>query len=50
MYCTGGIRCEKALILNTKVLRMFSAGGIINYAKQIKEENLESKFIVKLCV
>jgi hypothetical protein len=26
---------------------MFSAGGIINYAKQIKEENLESKFIGK---
>ena len=50
MYCTGGIRCEKASAYykhqgfkNVYQLE----GGIINYAKQIKEEGLESKFIGK---
>jgi UPF0176 protein len=50
MYCTGGIRCEKASAYFKhqgfkKVYQL--EGGIINYAKQIKEEGLESKFIGK---
>ena len=48
MYCTGGIRCEKASILSTKVLKCISVrGGIINYTKQVEQENLENKFIGK---
>jgi UPF0176 protein len=50
MYCTGGIRCEKASAYykhhgfkNVYQLE----GGIINYARQIQEEGLESKFIGK---
>ncbi|NHN26940.1 rhodanese-related sulfurtransferase [Flavobacterium jejuense] len=50
MYCTGGIRCEKASAYykhqgfkNVYQLE----GGIINYAKQVKDEGLESKFIGK---
>lgn len=50
MYCTGGIRCEKAsaFFKHQGFKNVFQLeGGIINYAKQIKEENLESKFIGK---
>jgi UPF0176 protein len=50
MYCTGGIRCEKAsaYFKHQGFKHVFQLeGGIINYAKQIKEENLESKFIGK---
>ena len=50
MYCTGGIRCEKAsaYLLHKGFKNVFHLeGGIINYAKQIKEENLESKFVGK---
>jgi UPF0176 protein len=50
MYCTGGIRCEKAsaYFKHQGFKNVFQLeGGIINYAKQIKEENLESKFIGK---
>ena len=50
MYCTGGIRCEKAsaFMLHKGFKNVFHLeGGIINYAKQIKEEGLESKFIGK---
>jgi UPF0176 protein len=50
MYCTGGIRCEKASAYfkhkgfeNVYQLE----GGIIEYARQIKAEGLESKFIGK---
>jgi len=50
LYCTGGIRCEKA----SAYLRHhgFSDvnqlhGGIIEYARQIKTLKLESKFIGK---
>lgn len=50
MYCTGGIRCEKASawfkhrgFKNVHQLE----GGIINYANQVKEESLENKFIGK---
>lgn len=50
MYCTGGIRCEKAsaYMLHKGFKNVFHLeGGIINYAKQAKEEGLESKFIGK---
>ena len=50
MYCTGGIRCEKASAF--LVQKGFSnvnqlAGGIINYARQVKKENLTNHFIGK---
>ncbi len=50
MYCTGGIRCEKAsaFMLHNGFKNVFHLeGGIINYAKQAKEAGLESKFIGK---
>ena len=50
LYCTGGIRCEKASsflinegIKNVKQLQ----GGIIQYAHDIKKEGLLSKFLGK---
>lgn len=50
MYCTGGIRCEKASAYfkhhgfkNVYQLE----GGIIEYTRQIKAEGLKSKFIGK---
>lgn len=50
MYCTGGIRCEKAsaYMLHQGFGNVFHLeGGIINYAKQVKEQGLEPKFIGK---
>ena len=50
MYCTGGIRCEKAsaFLLHKGFDHVYHLeGGIINYARQIKEQGLESKFIGK---
>ena len=50
MYCTGGIRCEKAsaYMLHNGFNNVFHLeGGIINYAKQIKESGQQSKFIGK---
>ncbi len=50
MYCTGGIRCEKAsaYMLHNGFRNVFHLeGGIINYARQAKEMQLESKFIGK---
>ena len=50
MYCTGGIRCEKAsaYMLHNGFNNVFHLeGGIINYAKQAKENNIDSKFIGK---
>ncbi|GGH68243.1 UPF0176 protein [Filimonas zeae] len=50
MYCTGGIRCEKASawMLHKGFKNVFHLeGGIINYAKQVKEGNLASRFIGK---
>jgi UPF0176 protein len=47
MYCTGGIRCEKAsaYMLHNGFKNVFHLeGGIINYAQQIKEEGLLSAF------
>jgi len=50
LYCTGGIRCEKA----SAYLRHHGFkdvnqlhGGIIDYARQIKEQGLKSRFIGK---
>ena len=50
MYCTGGIRCEKAsaYMLHNGFKNVFHLeGGIINYSRQAKELQLESKFIGK---
>jgi UPF0176 protein len=47
MYCTGGIRCEKAsaYMLHNGFKNVFHLeGGIINYANQVKEKGLDSKF------
>ena len=47
MYCTGGIRCEKAsaYMLHKGFKNVFHLeGGIINYANQIKEVGIESQF------
>lgn len=47
MYCTGGIRCEKAsaYMLHRGFSNVFHLeGGIINYANQIREKELPSKF------
>ncbi|MFP4550342.1 MAG: rhodanese-related sulfurtransferase [Spirochaetales bacterium] len=50
MYCTGGIRCEKASAWLkhrgfTKVFQL--DGGIIEYARQATEQGLENRFIGK---
>ena len=50
MYCTGGIRCEKAsaYMLYHGFKNVFHLeGGILNYVRQVKEEGLVSKFIGK---
>lgn len=50
MYCTGGIRCEKAsaYFKHQGFKNVFQLeGGIIEYTRQIKEENIKSKFIGK---
>ena len=47
MYCTGGIRCEKAsaYMLHRGFKNVFHLeGGIIHYANNVKEENLLNKF------
>ena len=47
LYCTGGIRCEKAsAYLKHKGYKDVNQlhGGIIDYARQIKAENLENRF------
>ncbi|WP_298485255.1 rhodanese-related sulfurtransferase [uncultured Maribacter sp.] len=50
MYCTGGIRCEKASAYykhkgfkNVYQLE----GGIIEYTRQVKDKDLENKFVGK---
>ena len=50
MYCTGGIRCEKASAYYkhkgfNNVYQL--EGGIIEYVRQVKAENLENKFLGK---
>ena len=47
MYCTGGIRCEKAsaYMLHNGFKNVFHVeGGIIEYARKAKEEHLPLKF------
>jgi UPF0176 protein len=47
MYCTGGIRCEKASawMLHNGFKNVFHLeGGIIHYANKVKEQNLPNKF------
>jgi len=47
MYCTGGIRCEKAsaYMLHRGFKNVFHLeGGIIHYANNVKEKNLLNKF------
>ena len=47
MYCTGGIRCEKAsaFMLHNGFKNVFHLeGGIINYANKVKEAGLQNKF------
>lgn len=50
MYCTGGIRCEKASawLKHRGFRHVFQLdGGIIEYARQVKASGLENKFIGK---
>ncbi len=50
MYCTGGIRCEKAsaYLLHKGFNNVFHLeGGIIHYANQVREKGLENHFIGK---
>jgi UPF0176 protein len=50
MYCTGGIRCEKAsaYMLHNGFQNVYHLeGGIIQYANKVKEENLPNKFLGK---
>lgn len=50
MYCTGGIRCEKAsaFMLHNGFTNVFHLeGGIIHYSNQVKEKGIENKFIGK---
>lgn len=47
MYCTGGIRCEKAsaYMLHAGFKNVYHLeGGIINYMQQVKEQGLENNF------
>ena len=50
MYCTGGIRCEKAsAYMKHKGFKevYHLEGGIIEYARQVEKQKLENKFIGK---
>ncbi|HTN46079.1 MAG TPA: rhodanese-related sulfurtransferase [Flavipsychrobacter sp.] len=50
MYCTGGIRCEKAsaYLLHKGFKNVFHVeGGIIEYTRKAKEQGLPIKFIGK---
>ena len=50
MYCTGGIRCEKAsaYFKHKGFKNVFQLeGGIIEYAKQVKAEKIKNQFIGK---
>jgi len=50
MYCTGGIRCEKASawMKHQGFRNVFQLdGGIIEYTRQVKENGLDNRFIGK---
>ena len=53
MYCTGGIRCEKAsaYYLHKGFENVFMIdGGIIEYTRQCQEKGLDNKFLGKIFV
>tara|TARA_B110000261_G_scaffold45583_1_gene53498 strand:- start:167 stop:1204 length:1038 start_codon:yes stop_codon:yes gene_type:complete len=50
MYCTGGIRCEKAsaYFKHKGFKNVYQLeGGIIEYTRQVKDQDLENKFVGK---
>ena len=50
MYCTGGIRCEKAsaYLLKNGFKNVYQLnGGIVEYARQVNENKIENKFVGK---
>ncbi len=50
MYCTGGIRCEKASAYykHKGFKQVYQLeGGIIEYTRQVTQKNLENKFLGK---
>ena len=50
MYCTGGIRCEKAsaYFKHKGFQKVFQLeGGIIEYTRQVREKGLKNKFLGK---
>jgi UPF0176 protein len=50
MYCTGGIRCEKAsaFLKHKGFKNVFQLeGGIIEYTRQVKEKGIKNKYIGK---
>ncbi len=50
LYCTGGIRCEKfsAYLRHKGFENVYQLkGGVINYAHQVKQNGIESKFTGK---
>ena len=50
IYCTGGIRCEKAsaYLKHKGIENVFQLeGGIIEYTRQVKEQKLKNNFLGK---
>lgn len=50
MYCTGGIRCEKAsaYLKHKGIKNVYQLeGGIIEYTRQVNENNLKNNFLGK---
>ena len=50
MYCTGGIRCEKAsawMLHNGFTNVWHLEGGIIHYVRQVRDRGLENRFVGK---
>ena len=50
MYCTGGIRCEKAsaFLKHKGFKNVFQLkGGIIEYTRQVKEKGIKNKYLGK---
>jgi UPF0176 protein len=50
MYCTGGIRCEKAsaYLLHKGFKNVFHLeGGIVHYSHEVKEKGINNKFLGK---
>ena len=50
MYCTGGIRCEKAsaYLIHKGIKNVYQLeGGIIEYTRQVKDKKLKNNFLGK---